>query len=127
MTSTPRVLCVLLGSILMASTALGQDPVMRVTGTCPGTIRMEVTGATPNGIIAILIGFQTGSTRIPAGPCQGTTLGLSSRGLRVAGMARADRDGHLLSIHEARAPVCGKYLQAVDGGTCGTTNVVQID
>ncbi len=117
----------LLGTVLSTSAASGQNPAMRVEGACPGSLNIEVRGATPNGIIAILIGFQTGSTRIPSGACQGTMLGLDSRGLRVATIQRADREGTLALMPRVGPAACGKYLQAIDGRTCGTTNVVQIN
>jgi len=100
---------------------------LRMSGQCPGGMGIEVTGATPNGIIAILIGFRTGSFVIPGGPCQGTALGLGPQGLRVVARPRADQNGQVLISRNAGTAVCGKYLQAVDGGTCATTNVVQIN
>lgn len=127
MKSRMATAAIVLGMVLSTSAALAQDPAMRIGGTCPGSLSIEVRGATPNGIIAILIGFQTGSTRIPAGACQGTTLGLDSRGLRVATVQRADREGTLMLAPRVGPGACGKYLQAIDGATCGTTNVVQIN
>lgn len=108
------------------ATAQG-GPRLRLSGECPGLLGIEITGMTPNGIIAILIGFQTGSYEIPGGACQGTVLGLSGQGLRIAGRVRADANGNFSSNHPAGTAACGKYLQAIDARSCGTTNVVQID
>ncbi|MCC6906562.1 MAG: hypothetical protein IT430_01350 [Phycisphaerales bacterium] len=100
---------------------------LRIGGECPGSQSLEVVGATPNGIIAILIGFQTGSYTLPGGPCEGTMLGIGPQAPRVVAIRRADANGRLTLTGSVGTAACGKYLQAIDGATCGTTNVVQIN
>lgn len=102
-------------------------PRMQLSGSCPGSMQLSISGASPNGIIAILIGHQTGSAVIPGGRCEGTVLGLGPQGIRLLGTFRADANGSLILSRNVGTAVCGRFLQGVDGATCQTTNVVEIE
>ncbi len=102
-------------------------PRLQVAGACPGTMRLTFTGGTPRSRIGILIAGETGSFTIPGGPCRGTVLGLGSRGLQVVATPLTDGDGRFELARNVGTAVCGRYLQAVDGPTCVTTNVVRIE
>lgn len=102
-------------------------PRMQLSGSCPGSMQLSISGASPNGIIAILIGLQTGSAVIPGGRCEGTVLGLGPQGIRLLGTFRADANGSLILSRNVGTAVCGRFVQGVDGATCQTTNVVEIE
>jgi outer membrane protein assembly factor BamB len=100
-------------------TAMG--PSLGVTGTCPGTATITVTGATPGGSIAFYASKQTGMTTIATGECAGTVLGLKKARLLATGTA--DGNGALTVRIRLNAKRCGQLFQAVDLSTCATTNV----
>lgn len=101
-------------------------PRLQLAGACPGSMTLTFTGGTPRSRIGILIAADTGSFTIPGGPCRGTVLGLSSRGLQIVATPLTDGDGRFEFSRNVGTAVCGRFLQAVDGPTCVTTNVVQI-
>lgn len=89
-------------------------------GTCPGTMSLESTNATPGASIYFTYGFSTGSTPIPG--CPGVTVDLDNA--RIAGSAVAD-DGGRASISGMAPPVaCGSLMtQAVEPSSCMKSNV----
>jgi len=102
-------------------------PRLQLAGACPGSMTLTFTGGTPNSRIGVLIAAATGSYTIPFGPCQGTVLGLSSQGLQLIATPLTDGDGRYELTRNVGTAVCGRFLQAVDGPTCVTTNVVRIE
>ncbi|MHC4823232.1 MAG: hypothetical protein ACYTEP_04350 [Planctomycetota bacterium] len=97
---------------------------LSVTGSCPGTISIDVTNATPVGQVAVVRSGSAGSFTVPGGPCAGTVLGLNSPVLLVT--LTADAVGDASVSGAAPAAACGAFLQAVDLSTCGTTTVEQV-
>jgi hypothetical protein len=102
---------------------------LALSGTCPGTVRVEWSGATPRAQQALVFGVRQGSTTIPGGnPCPGTTLGVAGQVRLVdpPGFFSTGQSGSGAIQGNAGAGVCGSFLQLVEGGTCQTSNVAQI-
>lgn len=99
-------------------------PTLSKSGSCPGATTVTVTGATPGGPVALAMSASTGSFVIPGGGCAGTVLGLASPALVAVlganGAGTASISGNL------PAGLCGRWLQAVDLNSCGTTNTLQL-
>lgn len=90
-------------------------------GSCPGTMNLTVTGATPGGGVAMLSGpagtfVQTGN------PCPGLTLSLNPPTLH--GILTANGSGTASVNFNAPPGVCGRTVQGVDLSTCSATNSV---
>ena len=102
-------------------------PLMTLTGTCPGPVTANVSGATPGGQVGLLYAIGTGSFVIPAGnPCAGTTLGLDASAV-LGAIVTANASGSVSAGFQAPAIACGRVFgQAVDGATCTTSNVVSL-
>ncbi len=104
----------------------GSGPVLAVSGICPGPVTVSVTGATPGGSVAIGYSGSTGAFTIPSGfPCAGTVLGLGGTPMLVTILV-ADGTGAASGGGSLPASVCGGSIQAVDFGTCTTSNVVPL-
>lgn len=100
-------------------------PALAVSGNCPGTTTLEVSGATPNGTVAFIFAFNTGSAIVPPGTCAGTQLGLD-RTAQLINTVRADGSGNAQLVGFAPASVCNGFVQALDVSTCTTTNVAEL-
>lgn len=112
--------------IILASFAQAA-PTVALTGTCPGNLDVDISGATPGASVATATANNTGSTTLPAGaPCAGTTTGLSAAGLTQRATVTADGAGNAAFSVFAPAGACGMWGQAVDLTTCQTSNTVQI-
>lgn len=99
-------------------------------GTCPGggPIRIEWSGATPNGQAALVFATSQGNYIVPARlPCQGTQLGLGASQIQVAWTGRSDNSGSKVLNSTAGAGACDKFLQLLDLTTCATSNVATIE
>ncbi|MFG0329049.1 MAG: hypothetical protein ACF8PN_04035 [Phycisphaerales bacterium] len=118
-------LTVVAASFLFSNPASGQT--LTITGPCPGVKTLTVSGVTPNGRVFILRAFGTGSAVIPFGlVCAGTTLGLNNTAVLV-GIIPSDPFGNATTSTFVPAWGCGNvFVQAFDGMTCLTTNVVPI-
>lgn len=105
----------------------GGSPVVGWTGTCPGTIEIHVSGATPDGLVAI--GWAAGNwgSGVTGGPCVGTLLGIASQGQQYA-IRRANSLGMCGLGPTGTVPSqCGStWLQALDLATCATSNVAPL-
>lgn len=100
------------------------EPRLSVTGLCPGSVTLRLTGATPNRSVGLLWGTAAGSTPVPSGPCAGTELGLADPAL--AGVRLADRDGALSFTRPLGAGQCDRLLQVLDATTCQLSEVVAL-
>jgi len=97
---------------------------LNVGGTCPGSVSVDWSGATPSAQQAIVFGNSTGSTTVPGGPCAGTVLGIQGQ-VRVVNIIGTG--GGSGSVNgRAGTGACGRYLQLVEAGSCNTSNVDQI-
>ncbi len=94
-----------------------------VTGQCPGTLTVSWSGATPSRQQGLVFGNQTGSTTIPRGPCQGTTLGLQGSVQLVRMLSTGSGSG---SVNGTTSAGCGGQLQLIEAGSCNTSNVAAI-
>lgn len=105
----------------------GGGPTIRLSGDCPGRITIAWSNVTPNRTMGILFASNTGNFTLPGGACGGTTLGLSSSGLRLVNTVSSGSGSGQVS-GSAGTGACRGYLQLViaDGSPCSTTNVVQI-
>jgi hypothetical protein len=97
---------------------------LAISGTCPGTVRLRVSDATPNGKVALGRSPKTGTFIIPGGACAGTKLDLDNPS-KLA-IVTADGDGDVTLSRNAPPGACGVFLQAVDLSSCGVSNVVQV-
>lgn len=96
-------------------------------GACPGTINIGWSGATPSKQMGIVYARNTGSFRVPGGPCAGTSLGLGSNQLQLVNTVNTGRGSGNVNGN-AGPSACGGYLQlvVVEGNPCTTSNVVRL-
>lgn len=106
---------------------------LRVTGTCPGPIQIQWTGATPSRPMRILFCNTTGNCVVPGGPCSGTRLGLGPCGGVIVVFTGNTGPLGTGTINTVAGPAaCLRWLQMIvvePAGTCPpctTTNVAQI-
>ncbi|MGB0953790.1 MAG: hypothetical protein ACPG31_11230 [Planctomycetota bacterium] len=94
---------------------------LSISGTCPGPMTITVSGATPNGSVAVVYG-NAGSFTLPSAPCAGIVLDLDFPNL--AGLFTADANGDLVLTPTIPAVVCGWTLQVVDATNCAVSTSV---
>lgn len=97
---------------------------LSVTGVCPGTIEVAVSGGTAGGIAGLLASPATGSDPLTAGPCAGVVTGLSSPVLLTTVVL--DAAGGATLTPTVGDVACGVHLQVVDGASCEVSNVAAI-
>ena len=97
---------------------------LEISGTCPGTIDISISGATPDDIVAVLFGTGVGNDPLPGGPCVGTETGLMNPGLITTLLA--DANGEISLSPNVGAGPCGADIQALDGTTCEVSNVANV-
>jgi len=108
----------------------GVSPLLTVTPNCPsgGPIRIEWSGATPGGQIALIFARNTGSFIIPNNmPCAGTQLGLGANQIQLAWQGGAGPNGSRTLNATAGPAACGGHLQLLDLTRCATSNVVRVE
>jgi hypothetical protein len=99
---------------------------LTITGDCPGAMQVAVSGATANGMVALIYAVGTGNIAIPAGnPCAGTELGLDMTA-KLYNTYTADANGDLLLDVNVPGQGCGLNVQALDVTSCETSNVDQL-
>jgi len=109
---------------------LDDGPQLTVAATCPsgGPIRIEWSGASPGGQVALIFARNTGSFTIPQQyPCAGTTLGLGANQIQLAFQGGAGQEGSRTLNASTGPGACGGYLQLLDLTTCATSNVPRIE
>ncbi len=111
--------------VLALASAAFATPTLTITGSCPGPVDIEVTGATPGGHIAFLSADGPGNAPIPQGPCTGNT-GLDASGLTFRKLRTADGTGATVVQPNLGASMCGLWVQAVDADTCTTSAAVPL-
>ncbi len=101
------------------------NPVLTVTGVCPGAVTIDIVGGSPDGALTIYSG--TGidiAANVPHGMCAGTNFGLQVATARKT----IDLDaggGAALTLIMGAGP-CGMPLAVVDRTTCGFSNIAFI-
>ncbi len=103
------------------------DFLATLDGSCPGAVRLNITGATPSGKVAIVVGTNGGEFTNPNPPCPGITIDLTPPFLTgFPKIVKADANGNLSLPGQLPANLCGKVLiQVVDLTTCGVSNIVK--
>lgn len=112
--------------LLVGVTSASAQPMLRVEGTCPGSMQAIAEGTYPEEVVFLYFSPQRGSyTFPPLHHCYGVEVGLNVRRLHYVGSSRADSNGLAIWTGMAGPAACGGYLQAM-GRLCDITNVVQI-
>ena len=96
-------------------------PILSANGTCPGPVTLNVSGATPGAPVEIYGSKSVGSTTITVDTCAGTMLGLKKARLLATGTA--DSSGKVSVRMRLTDNRCGLLFQALDLGSCATSNV----
>jgi len=99
---------------------------LTLSGSCPGAMTIDVAGATPNGQVALLTGTELGPDTVPGGPCLGSDLDVTGD-LVFRTVLTADGAGTVNRTVSIPGPVCGAWLQALDVGTCGSSNAAPFE
>lgn len=99
------------------------DVQLAKSGTCPGTITLTVTNATPNRNVAIAYG-PAGSFTLNQPPCAGLTLDLGSPTLGA--IRQADASGAVSLSFPVGGGACGISVQVVDITTCRKSGAIQL-
>lgn len=102
----------------------GGGPTLTVTGTCPGSVTIAVSGGTPNGRVGLLFARNPGSDDLGFGPCADTMTGLDNP--RFLAPMRLDGQGEGSLQATAPPAACGALLQGIDVATCDATNVAAV-
>lgn len=105
-------------------------PMIALQGTCgaPGS-SVDLTGATPNGRIALAYGFGTGSAIVAGGPaCVGIVTGLDVITLGEIAFADSNGDYSFTGVGGGiPAAACGVVtVQVADASTCVLTNTLAL-
>lgn len=106
------------------------DPVLDLVTDCFLSNRAGVRwqAATPRGLVYLLYARQPGNSVIPPGYiCSGTPLGLDRASTVLALSRQSSFIGDGIVVGTIDPSACGGYLQLVDGSTCRTSNVAQIE
>ena len=99
-----------------------QDPILFVSGTCPGELTVTVADATPGSTVQLVSSTRRGRATVPSGGCAGTRTGLAGPRLRASLVA--NDYGLATTVLQATAPMCGAaMLQALDVDSCLPTEV----
>lgn len=108
--------------LTLPTLASAAPPVLDIGGSCPGMLNIDITEATAEGSVWVLVGPGEGSWALPGGPCAGVATGLSDVS-HVFG-AGADGAGSLSFSPSAPAGVCSRYFQVLDLATCTLSDAV---
>jgi len=102
--------------------AVGVD--LSLSGSCPGTMTVSITDATPGATIAIGMGSNLEGTVLPGGPCAGTEIELG--GIQTRREVTADDDGNVSFTATPPAGLCGGLVQAIDFSNCSASDVLTV-
>ncbi len=94
---------------------------------CPGNKSITATGATAGGPVAFIRSNNPGNFVIPGGACAGTQTGLAAP-VTLVQIVNANGSGTAVLSGNVPAAACGVIeVQAVDGATCSTSNVITLN
>ncbi len=99
-------------------------PSLALAGTCPGLVTVTASNCTAGGMVAMLYGA-AGMFTNPGSPCTGLTVDIAPTP-SLGGLLVADGAGSAAANFNAPAAACGLTVQAVDVGTCTTTNTITL-
>ena len=111
--------------LIFEELSITAGPSLEVSGSCPGEVVIQVSGATPNSLVTVYSGEEGGHTAIQTGPCAGTRLpigdptGRKSLSTNAAGDAR-------FKLDIADPARCLPTLVALDRDTCAVTNTANM-
>lgn len=106
--------------------ALGTGPALAINGSCPGTVDLDMSGMTPNRVVAVAYSLGTGTSTLNRGSCAGITLDLASPH-QVGGILQADANGDVTLQVDIPTNGCGAVtFQALDIRSCALTNTASI-
>lgn len=110
----------LLGEI---ASPLELDPI--TPGVKRNVNSMSAIGAIPEGQVAFVWGFQTGSLIVGGHICNGTELGIKP--VQLLGFVTADGDGaaEIMFYIPALGDISLIYTQAIDIDTCAVSDVIE--
>jgi glycosylphosphatidylinositol phospholipase D len=97
---------------------------LAISGTCPGSIVLDITGASPVGSVAIGSGPGRGTFTLAAGVCAGATIDLDSPQLEAT--VTADANGLISLTATVAAGACGRFVQSLDWATCLVSNLARV-
>ncbi|MFT4621838.1 MAG: hypothetical protein ACI8PZ_000490 [Myxococcota bacterium] len=107
-------------ALVVASTASAQS--LDLSGDCPGTVDVTISGFTPGGTAVFLGGAAgEGSDVIGIGACAGTVTGLA--GVRFLTRVSADGGGTAAFAPYMGDASCDTPIQVLDTATCTMSNV----
>ncbi len=87
---------------------LSEDPILTITGSCPGEITIGVSGAV--GGARLYASEAVGSSVVVAGACTGTELGLAPPP-HLTGDSPTDMNGDGSTSRVVGPEWCGRFLQ----------------
>jgi len=111
--------------LLFAVTVSLAAPTLSLSGSCPGAVDFDITGATPGGSVAVLSASGPGSAPLPAGPCSELS-GLDASGLTLRSKRTADGAGDASFSPSIPVAACGAWVQVVDVATCTMSEALPI-
>lgn len=96
-----------------------------IAGACPGSVRLEWSGAEPSRQQGIVFARNLGNYMIGSGPCVGTRLGLGTNGLMLFAVIGTGSGSGSLNAN-AGPGACRGYVQLITVPSCATSNVTQV-
>lgn len=98
---------------------------LALSGDCPGTVRLEWSGADANRQQGIVFARNTGNFVIPTGPCEGTQLGLGTNQLQLFNIISTGSGSGSVNA-QANQGACRGFVQLIQTHSCVTSNVAQV-
>lgn len=98
---------------------------LALSGDCPGTVRLEWSGADANRQQGIVFARNTGNFVIPNGPCQGTQLGLGTNQLQLFNIISTGSGSGSVNA-QANQGACRGFVQLIQTHSCVTSNIGQV-
>ncbi len=99
---------------------------LSMSGACPGEVTASWQDAPSNVIMGVVFALATGNAVVPTGPCAGTVLGLGTNQLQLVTTVNSGGGSGSVVGQVANPVVCDGYLQLIEAGSCGTSNVVRV-
>ncbi|MFT4628544.1 MAG: hypothetical protein ACI8PZ_007240 [Myxococcota bacterium] len=101
-------------------------PTLSVEGECPGLATVTVADVTPGASVTFLLsGVGEGANVVPGGACAGAVTGLAGP-RRMFSVPDSDGDGVITYSPDLPDGACSKWVQVMDGDSCGFSNVVDM-
>lgn len=111
---------------LAAASAAGGTPehaLLRVAGTCPGPLVLDVSQLTPGGSFAVIRSDRLAPRNVPDGPCRGAEIALDDPTL--VGVFPSGSGAAVLTP-TVGAGACGQHVQVLDLATCDASTWVTL-